>query len=231
MEHQQKSQIKKKLQGQLKQLEVNNNKIKRSTSLQEKTEEKDRDYEDTNSVKSKLVSKGRVPVKVPVAQKTEVKKQSSESRPRLDLSKKSKEERDHFDTILRIRDPVTSKVRTINLKDNEIDELARRHEEEKNKISRLMKNESHENRQNGLETVKEVNSVPESYRSTQAQQTSQRVVPQPLDEVDELINRHQREKINAQQIKTNNDTKKQDVFDLNETHNKNHDDHFDDIEI
>ena len=202
--------------------------------MQEKNEDKDRDYEETGSMKVKLNSKGRVPVKMTQNQaqtKAEVKKSTNESRPRLDLSKKAKEDRENFDTILRIRDPVTSKVRTINLKDNEIDELARRHEEEKNKVNKLMKNEPQDRHHgNGLETVKEVNSVPESFRSTYAQQPPQQVAnyqkPQQVDEVDELINRHQREKMNAQQIKTTTEPKKQD---LNETQNKS--DHFDDLEI
>jgi hypothetical protein len=208
-------------------------KVQRSSSLQEKTEEKDRDYEETSSMKGKLNSKGRVPIKIQqnsVQQKSEVKKVANEPRPRLDLSKKAKEDRENFDTILRIRDPVTSKVRTINLKDNEIDELARRHEEEKNKVYKLMKNETQDRHFNGLETVKEVNSVPESFRSTHAQQPPQQVAQQQkiqqVDEVDELINRHQREKVNAQQIKTTTENKK---TDLNETHNKS--DHFDDLEI
>ena len=54
---------------------------------------------------------------------------------KIDLSKQTKQKPDDVASI-RIRDPVTSKVRTIYLKDSQIEELSKRHLEDKNKVEK-----------------------------------------------------------------------------------------------
>lgn len=46
---------------------------------------------------------------------------------------------------MRIRDPVTSKIRTLYLSDNQLDELSERHEQDKNKIKNLLNNNNNNN--------------------------------------------------------------------------------------
>ena len=216
-----------KKQDKKKQQQDLNKVIKRSSSLQD---DRDSDYVDPN-IKFKSQSKGRVPVKMQTLPQDLPKKPSSEPKPRLDLSRRTKEDRENFENILRIRDPVTSKVRTINLKDTEIDELARRHEEEKNRVNRLMHNQDRH-----VETEKEASIIPESYRSTQQPPPPQHKKPTAsIDNVEDLINRHQQEKLNAQQIKADNEINRHnETLDSNRNpkHNLNStQEHFDDIEI
>jgi hypothetical protein len=165
--------------------------FKRSTSLQERL--------DNEEVKVK----SKAPVK---------KIPSSEPKPKLDLSKKARQDKENFETILRIRDPVTSKVRTINLKDSEIDDLAKRHEEEKSRVSKLMNQES--SREKVTKAVVE---------SPGPQQKQLVFTDDDIDTVEDLINRHQRERSNAEQIKV------KETDNLNKQNES--DDHFDDIEL
>jgi hypothetical protein len=49
---------------------------------------------------------------------------------------------------VRIRDPVTSKVRTLYLSDDQLDDLSQRHEQEKNKIKSILANNENNNNNN-----------------------------------------------------------------------------------
>lgn len=62
------------------------------------------------------------------------KQQSNE--PPLDFTKLNNRPDDT--AMVRIRDPVTSKVRTIYLKDTEIEELSRRHEQDKSRVNSVL---------------------------------------------------------------------------------------------
>ena len=66
-------------------------------------------------------------------------------KPPIDLSKSRQEVKHNDLAIVRIRDPVTSKVRTLYLNDDQIDELSRRHEQDKNKVNQIVNNRSSNN--------------------------------------------------------------------------------------
>lgn len=66
---------------------------------------------------------------------------------RLDLNSKSDKQRSLDKAIVRIRDPVTSKIRTLYLNDDQLDQLNQRHEEDKNKVNNLL-NGGNTNRSN-----------------------------------------------------------------------------------
>ena len=55
---------------------------------------------------------------------------------KIDLSKQTSKQKPDDVASIRIRDPVTSKVRTIYLKDSQIEELSKRHLEDKNKVEK-----------------------------------------------------------------------------------------------
>jgi hypothetical protein len=61
-------------------------------------------------------------------------KQQSSERERIDLKKIQEANRPNDTAVIRIRDPVTSKVRTIFLNDKQIEELSKRHQQEKDKV-------------------------------------------------------------------------------------------------
>lgn len=60
----------------------------------------------------------------------------------LDLNQRNQKQPPDNTAMVRIRDPVTSKVRTIYLSDSQIEELAVRHEMEKSKVSSIQVNQS-----------------------------------------------------------------------------------------
>jgi hypothetical protein len=49
---------------------------------------------------------------------------------------------DNTTSVVRIRDPVTNKVKTIYLNDKQIDELSKRHQEDKNKVNNVVNTRS-----------------------------------------------------------------------------------------
>ena len=53
-------------------------------------------------------------------------------------------------SIIRIRDPITSKVKTLYLNDSQIDELSKRHEQDKTKVNSYVQNNSNLNNNKGL---------------------------------------------------------------------------------
>ena len=84
---------------------------------------------------------------------------------RLDLNNKSEKQRSLDKAIVRIRDPVTSKVRTLYLSDDQLDDLSQRHEQEKNKIkSILANNENNSNNNNNNNNSNNINGISQSGR-------------------------------------------------------------------
>ena len=69
-------------------------------------------------------------------------KHNNKSQVKLDLNNK---QRSIDRAIVRIRDPVTSKIRTLYLSDNQLDELSQRHEQDKNKVNSILNNNSNNN--------------------------------------------------------------------------------------
>ncbi len=64
--------------------------------------------------------------------------QQNRSQP-IDLTNRD-EKPPHDTTIVRIRDPITSKVKKIYLNDKDIELLSHRHEEDKNKVNKIFNN-------------------------------------------------------------------------------------------
>ena len=66
---------------------------------------------------------------------------SSQSNSNKPKSREAKYD-DNTTSVVRIRDPVTNKVKTIYLNDKQIDELSKRHQEDKNKVNNVVNSRS-----------------------------------------------------------------------------------------
>lgn len=90
------------------------------------------------------VSKAKPPAQPKTPQKTttnQTQKLTQNNEPRkLDLSKKATntDKANNLETIIRIRDPVTSKVKVLTLNDDQLDELTKRHQQDKERVNDIV---------------------------------------------------------------------------------------------
>lgn len=149
------------------------------------------------------------------ANREQPKKVTTPKKKQIDSAKELNTSNDS--SVIRMRDPVTGKVRTINLRDAEIEEMAKRHEEDKVRVNTFMSNpmaaktsstKAHDTPKAPTFEHMEKQQRPsfvqqQSIDSYQQQAPKQRVVvvEEEEDEVQKLLNRHKKEKQNAEQIK------------------------------